>query len=499
MTSGPGNEITPMESGERLLIVRLAGEFTIKSNRTQRTFRRQLAANLRDALDQAGIDYTLQMDYQRVLVRTAAPEAIDALSRVFGVSGISVVEAVVPADLETIVEAGERLFAERVRGKTYAVRARRTGRHPFRSRDVMIQLGAALNRDAKVDLDDPDVTVHVEIHDDEAWLFTDQRPGPGGLPLGVEGSAVALLSGGFDSPVAAWLMLKRGVILDYVFCNLGGDAYERAVLQVGKVLADQWSYGNRPRLHVVDFGPALDELRAKVRQSHWQVVLKRLMYRAASAIAGERNAQAIVTGEAIGQVSSQTLQNLRAIESVTDFPVIRPVVGLDKAEIITRAERIGTADISAKVKEYCAIAPGKPVTAASVQAVDEEEAKMDLAILDQAIRDRRVIDLRALEPADLVAPYIFTDEIPDGAVILDCRPEDQYRDWHYPGAVHRDEWELARDFKKTLDKDRTYVLYCAHGVQTAHLAERMQREGFEAYSFKGGVRGVRNYLERTTS
>ncbi len=480
--------------GERLLIVRLAGEFTIKSRRTQQTLRRTLVRNLRDAMDSTGDPYTLDAQFRHILIRTASDRASEVLTRVFGVSGISVVEAVVPPTLEEIVRTGKALFHERVVGRKYAVRARIRGDRRMSSRDVMVELGAALNPGATVDLDDPDVIVHVEVREDEAWLFADQRQGAGGLPLGVEGNAIALLSGGFDSPVAAWLMLKRGVALDYVFCNLGGAAYERTVVQVAKVLADDWSYGRRPRLHVVDFGPVMDHMRERVTERYWQVVLKRLMYRAASAIGPKRDAQAIITGEAIGQVSSQTLHNLRAIEPAASLPVFRPLLGFDKDEIIARARMVGTATLSEKVKEYCAITPGRPVTAASPESVDAEEAKMDLSVLDAAIAECKVLDLRALTPADLHAPYIFTDEIPPDAVVVDCRPESQYEAWHLPGAIHRDEYELLRDAKQ-LDRDQTYVLVCAAGVRTAHVAEMLQREGFDAYSFRGGVRGLRKYAE----
>jgi diphthamide synthase (EF-2-diphthine--ammonia ligase) len=236
-----------------------------------------------------------------------------------------------------------------------------------------------------VDLSSPEVTASSRCGTRAAYLFSERVDGAGGLPLGVEGRAVALLSGGYDSAVAAWLLLKRGVALDYVFCNLGGDAYERAVVQVGKALADEWSYGTRPRLHVVDFGDVLQELKEKTRDAYWQVVLKRLMYRAACTVAAERGAGAIITGEAVGQVSSQTLPNLRAIETVATLPVLRPLIGFDKDEIIDRARSIGTAALSEQVKEYCAIAPGYPVTAARVERVDAEEGRMDLSVLDAAV------------------------------------------------------------------------------------------------------------------
>jgi thiamine biosynthesis protein ThiI len=481
-------------SSTRLIIIRLAGEIAIKSRRTRSTFLRRLERNLGDALEVAGGAYKIEPDWSRILVRAEPAHAVPALARVFGVNSLAVVEGEVAARVEEIVRAGTELFLERVRGRRFAVRARRTGEHDFRSRDIEVQLGAALAAAGKVDLTTPEVTMRVEVRGDDAWLYTDEEPGVGGFPVGVGGEALALLSGGYDSAVAAWQILKRGVALDYVFCNLGGDAYERAVVQVGKALADGWSYGTRPRLHVVDFGEVLDEIRAKTRQSYWQVVLKRVMYRVASAIAAETGAQALVTGEALGQVSSQTLANLVALEPAAALPVLRPLISFDKEEIVARARQIGTAALSEQVKEYCAIAPGRPVTAAQEATVAGEEAKLDPALVERAVAGRKVLRRRDLTPSDLVAPYIFTDTIPEGAVVYDCRPESQYRAWHLPGAERRDEWDILAAARR-LDRDRMYILYCAHGIQTAHLAEQLQREGVEAYSFRGGLRGVMKFAE----
>jgi tRNA uracil 4-sulfurtransferase len=474
---------------DSLLLVRLGAEVTLKSRRTRRHFLERLESNLLDAIRSSGETGRIDSVWGRTYVRTSL-RTIPAVSRVFGISSLSPVGRVVRADLDTIVQAGLEVFAEPVRGRHFAVRARRTGKHDFNSRDIAMELGAALLPfSAGVRLTDPEVEAHVEVRNQSAYLFSERVNGAGGLPLGVEGHATALLSGGFDSAVAAWLMMKRGVALDYVFCNLGGDAYERAVLHVAKVLADDWSYGTRPRLHIIDFGPPLDELRAKVRPSYWQVVLKRLMYRAASRIGMHNRSSAIVTGEAIGQVSSQTLANLRAIESASELPVFRPLLGFDKEEIIARARTIGTAALSEQVREYCAIAPGRPVTAALPARVAAEDALMDPAFLDQAIEDRRTVDLRSLSATDLVAPYLFTTDIPANAIVMDCRPIEHYRAWHLPGAVHRDEWDLLRSLP-SLDREQTYVLYCAHGIQTAYLAEKMQRLGIEAHSFRGGIREV---------
>ncbi len=313
--------------------------------------------------------------------------------------------------------------------------------------------------------------------------------------MGVEGRAVALISGGYDSAVAAWMLLKRGVGLDYVFCNLAGSAYERAVLGVAKLLADEWSYGTRPKIHVVDFEEPVRTLKEHVSESFWQVILKRLMYRVGERVAREVKAHAIITGEAVGQVSSQTLANLRAIDDSIAAPVLRPLVGFDKTEIIERSRQIGTYALSEKVREYCALTKEYPVTGTTPAEAAREEGKLDLSILDAPVAERRVLDLRDLDPTELVMPYLYTSEIPDDAVIIDARARSQYDPWHYPDAVHHEFWELYGGFKK-LDRDRTYVLYCDLGLRTAQLAEKMQSAGYEAYSFKGGVRGIREYAER---
>ena len=476
-----------------LLLVRLAAELTIKSNRTRAEFVRRLTRNVRDAIGSAELEYEIETVWDRIYVRADAARAEPVLARIPGISSVSFVERTVPAELAAIVTAGEELYRQRVSGKRFAVRARRNGNHTFGSRDVEVALGAALRPyAAAVDLTNPEVTVRVEVRQDQAYFFSERTAGVGGLPVGVEGRALALLSGGYDSAVAAWLMLKRGIALDYVFCNLGGDAYERAVLQVAKFIADEWSFGTRPHLHVVDFAAPLDALRATCRTAYWQVVLKRLMYRAAEQVARATGAEALITGEAVGQVSSQTLTNLRAIEAAATLPVLRPLLGFDKSEIIARAREIGTASLSEQVREYCAISPGRPVTAASIARLDAEERRLDPAVLENAVAARRTLDLRALQPADLVAPYLFATDVPEDAVVIDCRPKAQYRAWHLKGAEHREEWEILRDFRK-LDRAKTYILYCAHGMQTAYIAEKMQRAGYEAYSFRGGLRGVIEY------
>jgi thiamine biosynthesis protein ThiI len=269
------------------------------------------------------------------------------------------------------------------------------------------------------------------------------------------------------------------------------------VVQVTRVLSESWSYGTRPSLHVIDFGAAVDDLRARSRPRFWQLTLKRLMYRAASEVAAATGAIAIVTGEAIGQVSSQTLANLRAIEGAVDLPVLRPLVGFDKSEIVELTRRIGSYDLSSRVKEYCAISPGNPVTHATPAEAAAEDEKLDASVLQRAIEERRVIRLGELTAADLVESYLYTDSVPDRAVVIDIRGEDEWEGWHYPGAVRRDPWEISAGLHE-LDRDRSYILYCDAGTQAVLLAEQMQKEGIEAFAFRGGTRALRSRGEATT-
>jgi thiamine biosynthesis protein ThiI len=286
------------------------------------------------------------------------------------------------------------------------------------------------------------------------------------------------------------MALRRGVEVDYLFCNLGGAAYRRLALEVMKSLADRWSYGLRPRAHVLDFNPMVRELEEKVEGSYLQVVLKRMMYRAGTAVAREIGAEALVTGESVGQVSSQTLANLHAIDDAADLPVLRPLAGFDKEQIMARARRIGTHGLSSRVREYCAITADYPVTASTPERARERAAPVDRAVLDRAVEGRETVDLRSLERSELVTPGLFVDEIDEGAVVLDTRDRESFRRWHPEGAERRDFSELSAGFDE-LDPEPTYVLCCEEGTRTAHLAERMQAEGYEAYSLRGGIRRLR--------
>lgn len=511
-------------AGSLLVVVRPAPELAIKAPTTRNAFRKRLKVNLGDAVKRWGLHAQVRSLYGRLMVvadpadqpEDAVRQRIrEALSHVFGVGSFSFSEGDCEADLNAIVALGQALFADRVRGRSYAVRCKRTGSHPFGSMDVERALGAAINEGATVDLERPDVTVSVEVTGARAVFFSERIPGPGGLPLGTGGRALALLSGGYDSAVAAWSVMRRGVEVDFLHCRMGGSASERLTLQIAKVLTDDWASGTRPDFYAADFAGVVQDLQASAKPSYWQVVLKRQMLRAGEAMAdrieasltersrqrGERRrpatVDALITGEALAQVSSQTLSNLRAIDAAARRPVIRPLAGSDKLDIIRAAERIGTAALSAQVREFCAITPGHPVTSSRLEEVDRQEAGLDPEAVTSAVAAAERRPLRALTPADMTLPYLFVESVPDGAVLLDCRSEALRRAWRPERAVPAPLPELLGRLRQ-LDKDPTYVLFCRFGTRSAQAAEVMQQAGFEAYSFRGGEPALRRHLEGAT-
>jgi thiamine biosynthesis protein ThiI len=395
--------------------------------------------------------------------------------------------------LDDVVRVGEAAFGEAVAGRRFAVRARRVGETalPFRGRDVEVALGERLRgASAGVDLDNPEFTARIELYGGAAYTFAEIVPGMGGLPLGTGGRAVALVSGGFDSAVAAWQLQRRGVLLDHVFANLGGLTHRLGTLRVMEVLARRWSYGTRPHLHVVDFAAVSRDLQAKTETRYWQVILKRLMLRAAEAVAKQTRAHAIVTGEAVGQVSSQTLVNLATISEATRMPILRPLVGMNKDEIVGSAHRIGTGPLSAVVDEYCALVPSRPATQARLEAVLAEEAKLDLALLDAAVAQREVLDLRELSDEASALSDLEVADVPAGAVVIDLRTRPEYQGWHWPGALQLG-WSQAVEAFPNFAKDQRYVLYCEYGLKSAHLAEMMRKQGLDAWHVRGGTATLR--------
>ncbi len=474
-----------------VLLLRL-GEITIKGARTRGRFEKLLLRNIHDALRSNGIAYKARIEGGRIFVYTGEEErAAQVLRRVFGIKSLSPAQEIEFEDLSDLAERAAAYFSSYVKGRSFAVRARRAGAHPFTSLDVERELGARLLKEggSRVDLENPEVTAYVEVRGRRAYLFTEIIEAYGGLPVGSEGKVIALVSGGFDSAVAAWYMLRRGAEVHYLLCSLGGPVHEAGALHVLKVLADNWSYGYRPKLYVVDFGEILREIRRNCDPSLLTVILKRFMYRAAEAVAKREGAEAIVTGESLGQASSQTLTNLAVSTAAVSIQVLRPLIGFDKDDIIAKAREIGTYEASARAKEYCGAFSEHPKTRAKLEEVEREEAKLDPSLLDKALSGARVYDLRSVSVEESFEG-LEVDEPPEGAVIVDLRSEEKFRSWSLPGSIRVDFDQLIEGLH-ALDPTKKYVLLCDEGALSLEAAYVLRKLGIEAYSLRGGARRIR--------
>ncbi|MCC6847996.1 MAG: tRNA 4-thiouridine(8) synthase ThiI [Deltaproteobacteria bacterium] len=360
-------------------------EIALKGGNRQR-FVQRLIANLRAATTGLGVRSADGLP-GRIVLRLA-PEApvgavCERVARTFGVANYSVgVE--VPVDLD-VIRAAVLDCARAEPFTTFAVRARRADKSfPMTSPELGALLGAAVVAEVggRVDLDAPDLPITVEILPRTAYVSGGKRPGPGGLPVTISGRVTCLMSGGIDSPVAAYRMMQRGCRVDFVHFS-GAPYTSRASIDKAHDLVEhltRWQL--RSDLWVVPFGEIQSEIVARVPRSHRVVLYRRMMLRIAEAL-GRHGARVLVTGESLGQVSSQTLENMQTIAAATSALVLRPLVGMDKNEIIQQATRIGTFATSILPDQDCCtlFTPAHPTTRATLAEVEAAERQLDVPAL----------------------------------------------------------------------------------------------------------------------
>lgn len=468
-------------------LITVTGELPLRSSRTRPRFYRVLLNNIRDALERNGarlVDYKI-ID-AKIFVETNR-EAIDVISRVFGVHRVGSVLIREFTDLGDLSKWIYENSKDMVIGKKFAVRVKRTGVHSFRSIDVAREVGALLKpHSTGVDLDNPDVVIRIEIRGSMAYLYRELANGPGGLPIGVEGKALVLFSGGFDSPVAAWFSAKRGIMVDFLHYIMGSTQSSYYAFIVAREISEKWLYGYRPLFIVIDLRETIDEISRKIEWSYRQVVLRTVMYSIAAKIARSHGYDAIVTGESIGQAASQTLRNIATIEKTSgiDIPVLRPLIGLDREEIIGYSRRIGLYESSTRVIETCIIAPTRVATATEPGEIELYLGKLDQSVIDRALSSIRVLKILESSPDDVIPPSdIEIDFIPRDAVVLDARSDMEREKKPLEEALSYANIDLGK-----LPRDKTIVVVCETGSVSYFVAKTLREFGFKAYSLRGGIR-----------
>jgi len=474
-------------------IVKLQAEITIKSRPVRKRFTKILESNIKNVLRRVDEQVTTRMNWDNIEVNTKddSPEnrvrLVDALKCIPGIPMFLEVQRKDFTDVHDIFEKTLAIHEKTIENKTFCVRVKRTGTHEFNSLKVEQYVGGGLNQhvdSARVKLSKPDVTIKLEIKNKDLFIVTEQHKGLGGFPIATQEDVISLMSGGFDSGVSSYQMIKKGARTHYCFFNLGGSAHEVGVKQVSYYLWNKFGASHKVKFFAVDFEPVVAEILDNVENSQMGVVLKRMMIRAASKIAEKGKVQALVTGESLGQVSSQTLTNLNVINRVTDNLILRPLMAYDKQDIIDIARNIGTEDFAKTIPEYCGVISKKPTVKAVLSKIEEEEGNFNFDILDKVVAETRVYDIRDIgkESEEEIHAVDMVENIGANDVVLDIRSPEEEDDnpleLENVEIKHIPFYKLATQFGD-LDMSKEYLLYCDQGVMSKLQALYLLDNGFK--------------------
>ena len=376
-----------------LLLIKYGELTTKKGNR--KFFIQTLEKNIRSILKK--FNFEIEYDYVRMYIKCEErdlEEIVASLQKVFGIHGIVICHKANTKDeifeiaLKLLKESGAKTF------KVETVRADKS--FPIPSMEFSRQLGGYLlkNLKVKVDVHHPDEIIKVEIRREGNFVYVKETPGIGGYPVGIQGKGILMLSGGIDSPVAGYLALKRGVDVECLYFESPPHTSVEAKNKVITLASILNEYSGHIKVHVIPFTKLKEEIYKKVDPEYVITIMRRMMYRIAEKVAHERKAKIIINGESIGQVASQTLSSMSVINAVTNMPVIRPVACMDKLEIISLAEKIGTYTTSILPYEDCCtiFLPKHPVIHPNLERVLNFEKNFDFeSLIDECVRNKETI------------------------------------------------------------------------------------------------------------
>lgn len=440
---------------ERVLVA--YSEIGTKGKSTRPKFEKQLIQNIRNA----GAKFKVSWEHGRIILLPQGPgdlKILEAkLAKTFGVRYYAAIRSIAFDSIDGLAGKIAAMYGERVKGRKFRVTAHRVGSHGFSSIDAQRIIGKKLvDCGGKVDLENFEVEIRVTIKGSSALVFDKVNYGPGGLPIGSEGNVLVLFSGGIDSPVAAWHVMKRGCYPTFLFINLGGKDMLDKVYAVYRKLSYEWGNGDFEFL-AADGRKVVEKIRKEVAPEYRQVVLKKAFYVIAEKVCRQQKLDAVVTGESIGQVSTQTLRNLWGIQSGANVLFLRPLIGMDKEYSVKMAQTIGTYDLSILVGELCNISQGSVKLSAKPWQVEKEFAKV-ASVVDEVY----VTKVTKRQAGRKII-------VPKNAVVIDVDSE-------------------KVDYAK-LDKSRFYVVVCKDGVNASLECELLRGLGFRCTSRKKSAQG----------
>ncbi|MGL6177362.1 MAG: tRNA uracil 4-sulfurtransferase ThiI [Vibrionaceae bacterium] len=471
-------------------IVKIHPEVMVKSESVRKRFTKILESNLRTILKRriSAVAVFNRRDHIEVVAKEEQDRAIvlETLTCTPGIHHVLEVDQTPFTSLHHIYEIVRDAAQVQIEGKSFCVRVKRRGQHDFTSIDVERYVGGGLNQhvqNSKVQLKNPQVTILLEVDHDNVNVVRERYKGLGGFPLGTQEDVLSLISGGFDSSVASYLHIKRGSKVHYCFFNLGGSAHEIGVQQTAYYLWEKYGSSAKVRFIAIDFAPVVAEILQNIESGQMGVVLKRMFVRAAGLVAERFNIQALVTGEALGQVSSQTLTNLRQIDSVADRLILRPLINWDKEDIIKVARDIGTEDIAKTMPEFCGVISKNPTIKAQADQLALQEEKFDFSLLEKVVREAQIMDIRQIAVAaqENTQEVSVVDDILPDEIIIDIRSDEEHEaaplNLQNREIIHIPFFKIANKFG-SLEQSKNYLLYCDKGVMSRLQALYLKENGF---------------------
>lgn len=474
-------------------IVKLFSEITIKSKPVRKRFIMILAWNLWKTLKYHKVEARVIKCWDRIEIESDKKyeEKINfILSNLPWVNHFFNVEEYDfdEIEFEKIYDIIEEYFLEKIKWQKFAVRIKRSWAHSFSSWDIERFIWWKLCKklwewNAKVNLKNPDILVSGHLIDNKFLLIKQRIDWLWGFPSWTQGKALSLISWGFDSPVASYLMMKRGLILDYVFFNLWWDAHEIWVKKLTQNIWERFSPSYNAKFITVDLRPVVKEIIEKVSLKNRGVILKRLFYYFSDKIAQKWWYNSFITWEAIWQVSSQTIINLSVIEKDISSLVIRPVIAMDKPDIIDTAREIWTYDFSANMPEYCWVISQKPTISADLDEIRKEFDLIDKNVLAQIEKDIKLTDIREVfnwENKKMFIESVNYFDIKEEDIIIDIREplEIKSNPLEFPrGIIEIPFYDINSKFA-TLDQSKSYLFYCNKWVISNLHALYLKEKGF---------------------
>ena len=452
-------------------IIKYFNEIMIKGTAAKRQMVSQAYNNLVNILSKISKDIKIKKFFDKIEVICPVEMVEEVRIKLLDTPGIDqILEAIQFDNMNTLDEikvAVNAIMGKEIEGKTFVVRCKRVGTQEFKSTQVEQTVGGYMlaHNDTKgVALKGAEFTINVELEFSQLNIITHKHVGMGGFPLGTQGSILSLMSGGFDSTVASYLTMKRGIKTNFVFFNLGGIAHEIGVKQVAYYLWSKFGASHRVTFTSIPFEDVVTEIFKSVSEPYMGVMLKRLMLQASEKIADEMKIDALLTGESVAQVSSQTLRNLALIDKATEKLVLRPLSMMSKPDIIKIAKHIGTQRFAESMPEYCGVISKNPVIHGNYERSASEARRFDYSVLDTAISNAITINVDQMDTNinEIGQMEVISDLTNTNYIVIDIRQSDDCIETSCE-TIKIPFYRLKSDFKK-LPQDKEYLFYCDKGI-----------------------------------